>query len=140
MNQKPRQAGFTLVEAIVTALVLAVGVMGLMGAFALSGALSQTAREWTVASAAARGKIEEIRGATYTSVLATYDHQNFTVAGLTPSRSDEDGVVGSVTVTAPTPPNDASRMLEVVVEIRWDGSAPDRVLVYRTNLAQRAGS
>jgi Tfp pilus assembly protein PilV len=139
MNKKPRQAGFTLVEAIVTALVLAVGVMGLMGAFALSGALSQTAREWTVASTAARGKIEEIRGASYTSVLATYNNQSFQVAGLTPARGDEDGVVGRVTVTVPTPPNDASRLLEVVVEIHWDGSVPDRLLVYRTNLAQRAG-
>jgi hypothetical protein len=42
-------------------------------------------------------------------------------------------------VTVPTPPNDASRLLEVVVEIHWDGSVPDRLLVYRTNLAQRAG-
>lgn len=140
MNTNPRDAGFTLVEAVVTALVLAVGVMGLMGAFALSGSLSATAREWTVASAAARGKIEEIRGSNYSSVLASYHNQTFDVAGLTPARADEDGTVGLVTVTVPDPPDDASRMLEIVVEIRWDGVGRDRVLVYRSNLAKRTGS
>jgi prepilin-type N-terminal cleavage/methylation domain-containing protein len=61
------ESGFTLIEVLVAALIMVIGVLGAMGGFIDSSKASQTAQRQDVASALATQAIEQIRELPYAS-------------------------------------------------------------------------
>lgn len=121
------EAAFTLIEVIVAAAVIAIGVLGTMAAYFHMNRSSMAAQETTVASNAARAKMDELAGMTFTEVISTYQDKvvTFNVPGLIPSPA---GSVSAVAVgTAPT-------VLEITVTIAWTGVTEPRTVSYQTRM------
>lgn len=122
--------GFTIVEMAIAMAVIAVGICGLMSAWFYMSRTSMSAQETTVAANAARAKIDEIQGMTFSRVQTDYLGKivTFNVSGLLPNPA------GSATATQvgvnPT-------VLEIAVTITWTGVAAERTTTYRTRLTSK---
>ncbi len=104
------RAGFTLLEVMVAAVVLAVGVASVSGAMVSAIALNNVNRETSIAQQAARMMIETVRATNFDQAFATYNLSafddplgpntaagpNFAVAGLSPQIGDADNMAGQV--------------------------------------------
>lgn len=109
-----RQAGFTLVEIMISASVLVVGLLGFAQVIAFSVGSTTTNQESNLAIEAARAKIEEIQTANFDDLFELYNQiggddpggagtapgSTFTVPGLQPDPNDPDGFVGQVIIPA----------------------------------------
>ncbi len=105
-------AGFTLVEIMISATVLVVGLLGFAQVIAYSVGSTTTNQETNLAVEAARAKIEEIQTANFDDLFALYNPiggddpggagtapgNTFTVPGLQPDPNDPDGIVGQVII------------------------------------------
>lgn len=122
-------AGFAVLEVMVAAAVLVIGVLGMLSSVVSGTRLVNANRETSLAHQAARAKCEEIQDVTFAQVFATFNTDkaddpggagtapgaNFSVAGLTPALNDADGFVGQIQF--PTVPNGAGVALcEKVVD------------------------
>jgi len=135
------EGGFSLVELMIAAAVLAIGVMGLMASITYCIRADMASDESTLALNGARTMMEEIQSnGSPTSIQAIYSGFDFAVGGLGAQAGDPDGIVGEVTITsstiAPTPPAPAATMLDVRVTIQWNGSLGDRIFVYSMQVSQ----
>ena len=75
--------GFTLVELLLATAILAIVLTGLLQVFIRSSMLTEITRNKTAAMNEALGKMEEIRGYDFDSVLADYDGSVFALTQLT---------------------------------------------------------
>lgn len=102
--------GFTLLEVMISAAILAVAISGICGSMLSALALDRVNRETTLARSAARRLLEEARGVPFAEIFATYNAStaddvgltnpargaNFAVDGLDPATDDADGICGRV--------------------------------------------
>ncbi|HTF87280.1 MAG TPA: hypothetical protein VK843_02645 [Planctomycetota bacterium] len=111
-TRRPRRAraGFTLVDVMMAAVVLAVAISGVCGSIVVSMSLNRVNRDTAVAQQAARLVLEEIESRTFNEVFAAYNADagdnagllsaapgaNFVVAGLEPLDGDADGMCGRI--------------------------------------------
>lgn len=110
-TKRPRSndAGFSLVEVLVAAVVLAVAITGISGSILSSMALNRVNRDTAIAQQAARQVLEQIHGVPFDDVFEMYNNQadmagelgpNFAVPGLEVQVGDPDGFCGLVTLPA----------------------------------------
>ncbi len=105
-----RRAGFTLIEVVVSAVVLVIGCLGLSAAITSGSQLTQLNGQRMVAHQAARAKLEELENASFSQVFALYNRNaaddpggagtapgaDFAVDGLNAAAGDADGFAGEV--------------------------------------------
>ena len=108
------RAGFTLVEIMISAIVLVLGLLGFVRVIAASVGASSRNQESNQAIQAARAKIEEIQTADFADLFRLYNAvagddpagagtapgATFTVPGLQADPNDPDGIVGQVLLPA----------------------------------------
>jgi len=108
------QGGFTLVEIMISAIVLVLGMLGFVRVIASSVGSSSSNQESNQAIQAARAKIEEIQTADFADLFRLYNipggddpggagtapGATFTVPGLQPDPADPDGIVGQILLPA----------------------------------------
>lgn len=124
------QSGFTLIEIIISLAIIVVGVMGLMATYIYMSTASSAADETTVVMNAARAKIDEINGMTFSNVITTYQNKvvTFAVPGILPSPAGQ--ATATVVGTLPT-------VLELTVTINWSGATGERSAKYATRMTSK---
>ncbi len=124
------QSGTTLIEMIVSLAIIAIGVLGLMSTLTHLSRTSMAAQETTIAANAARAKLDEIGGMTFSRAIDTYEDKNvtFAVPGLVPSPA---GTATALRVgNSPT-------VLEIVVSLSWESATSPRSVTYQTRMTSR---
>ncbi len=122
MDRGPSQAGFSMIELMVSVGVLMVGMLGLSAAMIGSLNLNDVNRQSSIATQAARSVLENMRSegfatlfrrynATNTDDVGTSPGSNFGVTGLEPLANDADGMVGEIIF--PTAANQPAVLSEV---------------------------
>ena len=111
------ETGFTLVELMIAMTVLSIAMIGLLTAFMSVGPLSDVMWDDTVIFNALRGRLESIRSYNYADIMTNFDGTTFDIPDVEPVAAGTP--VGSTEVTAPDPPNDPARMIEVRVTAHW---------------------
>jgi len=74
-----KRRGFTLIEVMIAAAILAIVLCGLLVTYIRCFELISTSRNLTFAVNAAQRKIEEMRDYTFSQIYTDYNNQNFTV-------------------------------------------------------------
>lgn len=119
-------SGFSLLDLMVTVVVLAIALAGFVQALASANRATSTLNEEALAKEAARAMLEELRAADFATLFATYNGDasddpagagtaagdTFAVASLTPIPEDDDGVAGAIVF--PTSEDDAGELREDV--------------------------
>lgn len=91
------RAGFTLIEIMIVASVVLIGLLAMSKSLGTSIRLTGTNRETALATDALREQIELLAGAPdFDQVFATYVGTGFDVPGLDPVLGDPDGMVGEI--------------------------------------------
>jgi len=133
----------TLVDVSVSIVLLVVGVLSLAQVALAIRSLNRTDEEKAVAAAAIQEELRTIETTPFASILATHHGRSFDVVldgaanpALRALPGDLDGRPGSVTVTAPDPPNDPELLLEATVVLEWEGSCGPRRLARRIRVAR----
>ncbi|MEW6447051.1 MAG: prepilin-type N-terminal cleavage/methylation domain-containing protein [Bacillota bacterium] len=92
------EAGLTLVEVIVAAVILGIIAVGFFTAFDISKRLATAARQQTKAVNLAQGKLEELRGVPYEELKSVPDEAYFdpSVPGFTYRVSVSERTAGAV--------------------------------------------
>ena len=107
IDRRSRRGGFTLLEMLVTATLMVIGLMGFARTIALSGKATEASGEVIAATEAARQIVETLQASTFDEVFAAYNETkaddppnapgpDFDVPGLEPVPGDPDGQVGKV--------------------------------------------
>jgi len=116
MGRRPSGRDFSLVEVIV---VTGIAVTLFAVILAMQFTATQTrvfTQERDIAREAATARLEEIAGANFATVQATYDGVDFAVPGLVSSVAAEE--VGTVVIDNATAPASAE-LIRVTVQMRW---------------------
>lgn len=100
-------AGFTLIEVVICAGILAIAAVGAAAAILTSTHLNSRVSLETTALAAAEDKLAEIRGTPFASIVGTFTGQTFAVDGL-PSPAGAGVDPGEVIIINSEAPNEAS--------------------------------
>jgi type II secretory pathway pseudopilin PulG len=107
-GSRGRREGWTLLEIVISTVILLTLLVGFSFGLASSTSLGMTTREQGAAREAARGKLEEMRGTAFDQILARFDADpandpdpaspgaSFDVQGLTARADDPDGRVGEI--------------------------------------------
>ena len=83
--RKSRRAGWTILEILISTVILLILLMGFSYGLVSSTSLGKATREQGTAREAARGLLEELRGTAFEQALALYtaaEERNFDVPGL----------------------------------------------------------
>lgn len=104
-----RRGGFTLVEVMVSSLVLVIGALGLLASVTAADRMVESSRQTRTAFDAARAVCEDMRSRSLSEVFAAYNATtvddpsgatapgvDFDVRGLSATLDDADGRVGEV--------------------------------------------
>lgn len=105
-----RRRGITLIEVMISVVILLVAVGGLMSSVGSALRLGQTNEESSIAQMAARQVAEQIQSVEFREIFATFNADgsddpggpntaagnNFVVRGLSPMANDADGMVGEI--------------------------------------------
>ncbi len=103
-----RRAGWTLLEILISTVILLTLLMGFSYGLVSSTSLGKATREQGTAREAARGRLEELRGTDFEEVLARFNDDpgddpagaspgaHFDVTGLAARPDDPDGRVGEI--------------------------------------------
>lgn len=103
-----RRAGFTMIDVMMAAVVLAIAISGLCGSILVAMSLNRVNRDTAVAQQAARLAIEQLEGRSFGEVFAAYNANvgdnaalgspavgpGFAVPGLEVLAGDADGMCG----------------------------------------------
>lgn len=122
--------GFTLVEVIAAALILALGLLALVSACQAGRETQRRAVYMAVARDIAQTQIEELRAAQFDSVLAQAGDTNWSVSSLPAGNR----VFMSV---ARYPDASATRLCRVSIRVIWPEAAGTREISYETLIARR---
>lgn len=108
-KSRERDAGFGLVDFVIAATVLSVGIGAIGVTLATTVSMRKTVRETRLATNAAQSVVESIQGETFAEVFARFNHNpkddpangrspgaRFAVTGLNLRPGDADGSVGEV--------------------------------------------
>lgn len=104
---KRRRGGFSIVEVMVAAALLAIAISGISGSMLSALALNNVNRDTSIAQQAARRVIEQAHGVQFDQIFFAFNSvagdtvgiefgPNFAVPGLEPIQGDPDGFVGQV--------------------------------------------
>jgi len=139
------QQGFTLIEVMFGAAILAIAVLGVSSMATASQKLTQSSEEKGAALEAVEEKLREIEATDYDQIAAVHHQTGFSVTAtdvlnnmLPPLVGDADGMPGNVQVAVPAPPGDGNSMLQIDVRVDWVGSSGPRALT-RTTFLSRLG-
>ena len=107
--RRSRRAGMTLLEVMMSMIVLLVAVGGMLGSFSSFAMLGEASRQKTVALLAAQQMLEQMQLADFSEVYVRFNGTNaddpalglspgpnFDVFGLSPQLDDPDGLPGRV--------------------------------------------
>lgn len=132
MRQR-RDAAFTILEVLIAAMVLAIALFGLVGAFAHCAWLNANSKETTLAINGARKQMDTVRAAYFQTIMNSYDppDDGFAVEGLTPRVGDPDGLPGRITLAQ------AGGVITVTILVEWRGVAGDRTVTLVSNVVNR---
>lgn len=115
VSQDPsREDGFTLVEVMVAAFVLVVGILATLSIFASAQSTSMTSQRNEIATREAENQLEDMRGRCYAALTMTTDHP---LAGSDPQDPLRKVAAGRMTVQP--------GLVEDVVSEREDKAADD---------------
>ncbi|MBL8843930.1 MAG: prepilin-type N-terminal cleavage/methylation domain-containing protein [Planctomycetes bacterium] len=139
-----RQRGLTIVETLIAATILAVGIVSLTNLLGASARLNQSGREKEAALAALGTQVAALQSADFDD-LAALDGADFAAGAATegsglllrPPAGDADLQAGEIAVTAPT--GEPLRLLELVVSVTWQGANGVHTLARRVRRS-RLGS
>ena len=123
------ESGFTLVEVMFAAVVLAVATLGFSTAIIDGYRSAAGNRESEAATRAARDAIEDVRAFARSfgdDVIAEFDGAKREVPGLLFDERNRNAL--TVTVTKTDPLNPESRLIDVRVDVRWTGRGGSRDL------------
>jgi hypothetical protein len=130
----------SLVEAMAGAFVLSVGILGMASLLTQSQQLTRHAEQTHVAFVAAQERLEDLREYSrlnFDRVRDNFDGVGFDVMGLTAVGEDPDGLPGMIRIE-PVDPNDpTSRLLDVAIDVEFEGVSGARVVTMETRLAPR---
>jgi len=108
--------GFTLLELMLAATIIVVAMAGLLGAYVLCFNINETAKNLTLATAAAQEEIETIRNSAFTNISNAstdnppgFEGATFNVTGLPAGNA-----MGSVRVDSANPD-----LLKITVSVSW---------------------
>lgn len=103
-----KKSGFTLMELMVAAAILASVLLGILGVFTACFVLNETAENLTLAINAAQQEVERIRNLGFSQISAE-DGSSFEIAGIADINSE-----GAIAVDSSEP-----TLLEVTVTVCW---------------------
>jgi prepilin-type N-terminal cleavage/methylation domain-containing protein len=108
-RRRQHQSGLTLLELVVTMVVLTIGLAGYARTVAMAMMSVRSSHEATLASEAARQIVETLRAQTFKDAFRLYNSSaaddpgpgpapgnNFAVLGLEPRKGDLDGLPGEI--------------------------------------------
>ncbi len=120
-SKRASSKGFTLPEVLVAALVTIIAFVGILFTYARFIELDEIARNTSIVLQAAQNKVESIKNTAYAQIVATFDNQTFTVAGIT-------NTGGVVTIDDTNP-----KLMIVTVTVCWK-QTNNRLIGEDTNL------
>lgn len=106
---------FTLVEVLITTVILTVVFTGLIKLIINCTTLSKSAESLTYAIGEAQSKIEEIKNSSYDNVVSNYDNTTFNLNAIS-------GGTGKIKVSE-IGADVVSDLLEVDLSINWDDTS-----------------
>lgn len=104
-----KNKGFTLIEVILSAMILVGLLVGLISLYIYCFDLQETARNTSIALNAARGKLEEIKNSDFDSIESAYDGAVF----------DLNELPGAKMRTEATPVGGSDLLLDLRVVVCW---------------------
>jgi prepilin-type N-terminal cleavage/methylation domain-containing protein len=120
-------SGFTLVEVLVVATMLAVAILGMTQISNVSAALRVSGREKAAAVRTLDREVAAVEATNFASIPTLWNNTGFDVtledkgkAILHSLPGDADGKPGVVTIFAPN--GDPSQLLEIRVRVDWNGT------------------
>lgn len=126
-RKRRRSGGFTLIEVMVVATMLAFAILGMSQISNVTAALRVAGREKSAAVRTLDREVAAIQATNFAAIPARWNNTGFEVALedkgraiLHPLAGDIDGMPGNVAVSAPN--GDPLQLLEVRVRIDWNGS------------------
>lgn len=138
------RSGFTLIETVCAAAILALAIAGLTNLTATSAALRQTGEQKDAAVRAAESQIATIVAADFATIPGTFDNTGFAVTldgkvanALRPLPGDADNLPGIVRITAPT--GNPAELVDIFVTVEWISPHGPETLTRRMRLS-RLGS
>ena len=117
MNRRCEFRGFTLVEVLIGAAILAIAALSLAALLAHGPGLAQTPREETVARNAIRSMLAELAAARFDTVARDYHRAGFRCAPLRALPDDPDGAPGEIHFDYGPGGNRA--VYTVTLRVRW---------------------
>lgn len=125
----------SLVEVLVSAVILVVGLIGLLGAMDLLSDMDRNAREMQVATSAAMSKADEIKAyakESFQNTKVQYNGQNFRIGDLLTATSDADGYAGKVTIT-----DEGADIWNIQVDVEWRSHRRNVKYTLQTKITNR---
>jgi type II secretory pathway pseudopilin PulG len=126
MRTRCRQGGFTLIEVVVSGVILTIASVALAATMAQTTGLAEMPRQEAAARNAIRGIVATLAATPFDKVAALNHNSDFEVQGLTVQPGDADGKCGRV-IFEYGPDGDTS-FYTVTVRVDWRGRAGDRTI------------
>lgn len=127
--------GFTLTEVLIAAAVLAVALVGLLGAFISNFRLIESARNLTTAINHGRSVMEEIRDFNIPEFVTVQDWTAW--AQTEPPGGGGCTTLNNELVTVAYPSGEAAEPLEILVTVNWSEKGRPRSVQLAGLLAER---
>ena len=82
VTKKVGNEGFTLVELMVAAFILSIAIIGILLGYVKCLDLNEMSRNSTIAVAATKSQMEQIKNTAFNQIFANFDDATFTSAGI----------------------------------------------------------
>lgn len=132
---KGTRSGFTLMELMIAAVILAVALAGLLGAFIANFNLIESGKNLTAAISHARIVMEEVRDYNIPSLITAEEWTDW--AQLESPDGGGCNSLGNETVVVTYPLGTAANPLEVLVTVNWTEKGRARSVQLVTLITER---